>query len=100
MSLPDPLLPPPERADLASAVDLVLATIVHEVRRASRRPVFAVTGSEVATGQQAALAFGWLRPSPADRRLLSITHAGRAALRDAEALQLFPRGMRQIGREI
>lgn len=68
-------------ADIAAT--LVLADVLHEVRRAVARPIFRIHRGRIAPCQATALAFGWLIPVRADPRLLSPTEAGRAALADA-----------------
>jgi hypothetical protein len=75
----------PHPADIAAV--LVLADVLHEVRRAVRRPSFQIHSGAIASCQSAALTFGWLSPDPDEPRLLRPTDPGRRAIADAGAAE-------------
>lgn len=70
------------RAPAAAAVlGAVLDDILHELRRAKRRPIPHIHKGAVAPCHAAAIGFGWLAPRPNDPSWLGLTEAGDAALR-------------------
>ncbi len=88
----------PDAAQIAVAI--VIADIVHELRRARVRPIYRVHYGTVAAAHAAGVLFGWLAPashpsSPkaptASAPLLALTDSGRLALTQAErrALDIF-----------
>lgn len=78
----------PDGPALAAAI--VIADIVHELRRAHAGPIFRVYRGPVAAAHAGGIAFGWLAPQRvtytaqapriASVPLLALTEAGRAAL--------------------
>lgn len=83
-SMPSPLDQAPAAAEIAVAV--VIADIVHELRRARVSPVPRIKSGPAALSQQGAVTFGWLAPSP-NERCLVLTPSGRQALADAGKLR-------------
>jgi len=71
---------PPETPDAATiAVAIVIADIVHELRRARVKPIWRNHYGMTAAAHAGAMAFGWLAPDRTPN-LLALTDAGRAAL--------------------
>jgi hypothetical protein len=71
----------PDPAAIAAAI--VIADIVHELRRAKAAPIYRINRGKVAASHAAARAFGWLAPAPPAAQRLMLTEAGRRALDDA-----------------
>jgi hypothetical protein len=67
----------PDAATIAVAI--VIADIVHELRRASIKPIWRNHYGMTAAAHAGAVAFGWLAPDRTPN-LLALTDAGRAAL--------------------
>jgi hypothetical protein len=74
-------MPPPDPATIAAAI--MIADIVHELRRAQAAPIYRIDRGKVAVSHAAARAFGWLAPASTDAQRLALTEAGRRALDDA-----------------
>jgi hypothetical protein len=65
------------------AVTAIIESLVHELRRADRRPIALVCRGQLAPYHEAAVAWGWLAPTPSDKSRLMVTPIGRSILGQA-----------------
>lgn len=77
---------PPDAASVAFAI--VIADIVHELRRAANGPICRATRGQVAASHNGAVVFGWMRPAAERRAFLELTQSGWRTLAAAREARL------------